>query len=96
MGTYRDEEESKVEGIEHVNYTIKASGDKIDGVNVYLSKPITGDGQGVKFEKVFFSKERYSALKNGIAIGATVIPRYNRYGKVYSLTKVDEALDFGE
>lgn len=89
------DEIAKVEGFASVDFKTK-EGDHIQGTSVFLSMPITNNGSGRKFEKVFFNSERWGKVKDTVAIGDLVTPVYNRYGKILHFAKVqDDTIDFG-
>lgn len=61
----------------------------VRGRTFYLSKAIAANqGEGVEFEKAFFSDERLAAMSYKPAIGDQVEVLYNRFGRIYLLRPV--------
>ena len=61
----------------------------VRGRTYYLSKSInTKLGEGVEFDKAFFSDERLAAMSYQPAIGDQVEVLYNRFGRIYLLRPV--------
>lgn len=83
-----DEEVYTVAGFRLVDFTGQ---DKkvVRGRTYYLSKSInTKLGEGVEFEKAFFSDERLATMSYKPAVGDAVEVLYNRFGRVYLLRPV--------
>lgn len=82
------EDEYTVAGWRRVDFTGQ---DKkvVKGRTYYLSKAIdTKLGEGVEFEKAFFSDERLATMSYKPAVGDAVEALYNRYGRIYLLRPI--------
>ena len=82
------EDEYTVAGWRRVDFTGQ---DKkvVRGRTYYLSKLIAANqGEGVEFDKAFFSDERLAAMSYQPAIGDQVEVLYNRFGRIYLLRPV--------
>ena len=83
-----DEDVYTVAGFRLVDFTGQDKKD-VRGRTYYLSKAInTKLGEGVEFEKAFFSDERLAAMSYQPAIGDQVEVLYNRFGRVNILRPV--------
>ena len=77
-----------VAGVRRVDFVGK-DGKAVKGRTFYLSKAIAANqGEGVEFDKAFFSDERLAAMSYQPAIGDQVEVLYNRFGRIYLLRPV--------
>lgn len=75
-------------GVQRADFTIKDSGERITGCNVYVSRPIDpSQGKGQAVDRIYVSDHKAEGLgiKLDSLIGKTVEVYYNRYGKVQSI-----------
>lgn len=71
----------KVEGIRNVSFTAD-DGKLIEGKTVFCSYPITKNGSGLAFEKIFLSNNKLARLDFDLVIGSEIGVNYNRFGKI--------------
>ena len=78
------------------NFT-PADGNKVEGMNLFLTEPMTTPGaEGMSAERIFVSKHKLAALDFVPSVGQHVDVLYNRYGKVVTLKLIgDQDVDFG-
>lgn len=77
-----------VAGVRRVDFVGK-DGKAVKGRTFYLSKAIAANqGEGVEFEKAFFSDDRLTSMSYKPAVGDAVEVLYNRFGKAYLLRPV--------
>lgn len=77
-------------GIEHTSFTGN-DGTPVTGTTLYGTEGIDPKkGQGEKIFRCFLSTAKFSALDFKPTLGQTLGIVYNRYGKVDTLTLVDD------
>lgn len=79
----------KMNGFERADFTIKESGERITGYNVYLTRQIANDrGRGHATERVYLTDRKIeeNEIKLEDLLGKEVIVSYNRYGKPQTIT----------
>lgn len=74
-------------GRRKVEFTAQ-DGNQIQGVSLYVSYPITKNGEGMAAEKIFLSAKKLENLDFLPEIGDEINVQYNRYGKVDTITPV--------
>ncbi len=77
----------KVCGYRRVEFNAQ-DGKHISGVSVFCSYPITKNGDGVGFEKIFMSDNKLGQWGYYPEIGDEINVSYNRFGKVDSVTPI--------
>lgn len=71
-------------------------GTEIRGKTIYVNIPIKGSGEGYAGERLFLSEAKLSKLDFLPAIGQKILPLYNKYGKVQTLSlQENEVIDYG-
>lgn len=79
----------KVTGFERSDFTLKDTGERVTGFNVYLSRTISSDrGRGQAVERVYMSDRKLTEQNINLEAlhGKDVIVSYSRYGKVQNIT----------
>lgn len=61
----------------------------ISGSSIYITEPIE-NGVGLSAEKIFLSSDKLNAMSFKLSIGLDIPINYNRWGKVTSLTLINE------
>lgn len=74
----------KVVGIRKVDFTAQ-DGNRICGVSMYCSYPITKNGDGFAVDKIFLSDNKMSSCGYYPEVGDEIGVNYNRFGKVESV-----------
>lgn len=75
-------------GYQRADFTVKGSGERITGCNVFVSYPVDpSQGKGQAVERIYVSDHKAESLgiKLDALVGKAVEVRFNRYGKVQSL-----------
>lgn len=74
---------SKIAGIKKTEFTSKKSGDLIEGVTVYTTKPIPFEiGDGVSAEHFFLSANKVKQLPYQLAVGQEIEALYSKWGSI--------------
>lgn len=86
---------AKIIGIEHCSFKTK-DGETISDDRIHYTEPVDARrGVGEAGDHFFLSTERLAALSFTPAPNQEVELRWNRYGKVISLTLLGEIMDIG-
>ncbi len=86
---------SEVLGIQDVNFKGR-DGQPVEGKTVFLAQKIPAQrGRGQSAERIFLSTAKLTELGFVLDVGMSVEVLYNRYGKVHTLRRLDNPLDFG-
>ncbi len=78
----------KIVGFERSDFTVKESGDRITGFNVYIGRQIVADrGRGQAVDRIYLSDRKISESNIHLEElqGKEVVISYNRYGKVQTI-----------
>jgi|GEM_PF-815440 len=79
----------KLIGFERADFKIRATGEEVTGMQLYLARSITPDkGEGSAVERVYLT-DRKLATNNFdpmSALGKDVVLYYNRWGKIERIT----------
>lgn len=98
MNYIKKEQDSHIlQGFREFDFVTK-EGQRLTGVSVFLSSPITKNGEGQSFVKASISTDTWDRIKKSVSVGDTVSCLYNRYGKIRNLipVDVDDDVDFGD
>lgn len=79
----------KVVGIRKVDFTAK-DGNRISGVSLFGSYPITKNGEGYSVDKIFLSDKKMADCGYFPEVGDEIIVNYNRFGKVDSIAPLGQ------
>lgn len=77
----------KIIGYKRNNFTTR-EGTVINGINIYLTYPVTGtDAEGMVAERIYMSDGKLAKCSYKPRIGDEVTVVYNRYGKPEAIAK---------
>lgn len=79
----------KVVGIRKVDFTAQ-DGNRISGVSLFCSYPITKNGEGFAVDKIFLSDKKMADCGYFPEVGDEIGVNYNRFGKVDSIVPLGQ------
>lgn len=77
----------KVEGYKRSNFN-SADGTLITGYNLYVSYPLSGDGEGMACDRLYLTDDKLAKCGYTPSVGDEVNVTYNKYGKPAAIIPV--------